>query len=76
MKTIDATDTIERMLKKVVDENRHTGCIDVHIECNQGGVRAMKVAVSSKIAAGEIRTSIFEFGGSKPDVVEPVEPGF
>ena len=62
MKAIDATETIGRMLKKVVDENRHTGDINVTMSCNQGGIRSVKIEVI------ETRTSSFEFETQKKDI--------
>ena len=55
MKAIDATDTIGRMLKKVVDCDKHTGDITVRMNCNQGGIRSLKIDVI------ETRVSSFEF---------------
>ena len=62
MKALEATETIGRMLKKIVDENRHTGDIVVSMSCNQGGIRAVKIEVV------ETRTSSFEFSSQKKDV--------
>ena len=62
MKALEATETIGRMLKKIVDENRHTGDITVSMSCNQGDIRAVKIEVV------ETRTSSFEFSSQKKDV--------
>ena len=50
------------MLKTVVDENRHTGDINVTMSCNQGGIRSVKIEVI------ETRTSSFEFETQKKDI--------
>ena len=62
MKAIEATETIGRVLKKVVEDNRHTGNIIVSMNCNQGGIRSIKIEVE------ETRTSSFEFSSQKKDV--------
>ena len=59
MKAIDATETIGRMLKKVVEENRHTGEINVTMSCNQGGIRLVKIeVVETRISSFEFETNI------------------
>ena len=59
MKAIDATDHIARLLKKVLDEDRHTGEINIKVICNQGGIRSMKIDVV------DTRVSSFEFQGAE-----------
>lgn len=62
MKAIEATETIGRMLKSIVDDKRHTGDITVTMNCNQGGIRSVKIEVV------ETRTSSFEFETKKKDI--------
>jgi hypothetical protein len=62
MKAVEATETIGRMLEKIVEGNRHTGDITVSMNCNQGGIRSIKIDVV------ETRISSFEFGSKKKDV--------
>lgn len=64
MKAIDATDHIARLLKKVLDEDRHTGEINIKVICNQGGIRSMKIDVV------DTRVSSFEFQGAEKKVLD------
>ena len=63
MRVIEATNTIGNMLKKVVEENRHTGDIDIHMNCNQGGIRCLKVELS------DTRKTTFEYDGGEKELV-------
>ena len=64
MRAIDATDTIGRVLKKIVDEDRFTGDITIRINCNQGGIRNIKTEVA------ETRVVSCEFSGEKKKTVD------
>ena len=59
MKADAATKTIERVLKKVVDEDRHEGDIIIRMNCHCGGIRKVIIDVDEK------KTASFEFDGTE-----------
>jgi hypothetical protein len=64
VKALEASEDIARILKQAVEERRHTGCVDIHLDCNQGGIRNVKIALT------ESKVSIFEFSGSRKKDVD------
>ena len=62
VKATDAADTIGRLLKKVVEEGRHTGEIVIRMNCNQGGIRAVNFEVI------DTRVTTFEFSGEQKNI--------
>jgi hypothetical protein len=55
MKAIEATEIVARLLKTSVEDRKHTGSIDIHAECSQGGICKIQFALSEK------KVTIFEF---------------
>ncbi len=67
MKSLEAAETIGRILKQAVEEQKYTGCVDVHIDCTQGYLRKPKIILTDTLN----RISIFEYGDQKQGDGEP-----
>lgn len=63
MKSFAAVAIIERMLGKVVDENKHEGEIIVRMNCHCGGIRNVQIDVDEK------KTASFIFSGNEPELL-------
>ena len=57
MKTIEAIDFFARVLKKSVEDYRHTGTVHTVLNCSQGSIHSIKISVEN-----EREICIFERG--------------
>jgi hypothetical protein len=61
LKSPDVAEIIARILKQVVEDARHTGRVDININCSQGYIRPPKVIITDSIG----RVSIIEYNDQK-----------
>lgn len=48
MKALQATETVGRFIKQSVEDQKHTGSVDIHLECSQGAICKVQVSVTER----------------------------
>jgi hypothetical protein len=62
MKSIEAVEFVARIFKQAVEEKKFTGGIDIHLDCSQGCIKNIQLALTEK------RINVFEMSDTNKKI--------